>query len=69
MAFNRLARAYLAPFDPPRTVADVAGLYQRRLLGEIWGLGPRRISEIEAGLVFAGVVIAHSHPASSRPAT
>ncbi len=56
MAFNRLARAYQARFDPPRTVGDVVRLHRERRLGDIWGLGPRRIGEIEASLVLAGFV-------------
>jgi len=54
-SFNPLARAYDAPFDPPRTVGDVMDLYDRRMLRQIRGLGPRKISEIEATLVFAGL--------------
>ena len=54
-SFNPLARAYDAPFDPPRTVGDVVDLYDRRMLRLIRGLGPRKISEIEATLVFAGL--------------
>src|SRR5215469_9191740 len=54
---NPLARAYEAPFDPPRTVGDVIGLYQAGQLGEIPGLGDRRILEIAAALVFAGLDI------------
>jgi len=55
ITFNTLARAYDAPFDPPSTVADVVGLYQQGQLSQIWGLGPRRIGEIEVSLIFAGV--------------
>ena len=55
VTFNTLARAYDAPFDPPETVGDVVQVYQRGLLSEIWGLGPRRIGEIEVSLIFAGV--------------
>jgi hypothetical protein len=57
VAFNQLARGYDAPFEPPRTVGDVIELHQQRRLGEIGGLGPRRIGEIEASLVFAGLVV------------
>lgn len=53
--FNPLARAYDAPFDPPRTVGDVIGLYRQHKLREIHGVGPRRVSEIEVALVFAGL--------------
>ncbi len=61
MTFNPLARAYDAPFDPPRTVGDVIEMYTRRQLREIRGLGRRRISEIEAALVFAGLDLT-GHP-------
>ncbi len=54
-SFNALARAYDAPFDPPRTVGDMMDLYTRRQLGKIRGLGRRRMSEIETALVFAGL--------------
>lgn len=54
-SFNPLARAYDAPFDPPQTVGDVMDLYAHRMLGQIRGLGPRKISELEAALVFAGL--------------
>ncbi len=68
-AFNPLARAHFAPFDPPRTVADVVELYRRGRLSEISGLGPRRIGEIEVALVFAGLVAGHCQRSSSRPAS
>jgi hypothetical protein len=54
---NPLARAYDAPFGPPQTVRDVIELYQQRKLGQIRGLGPRGISEIEAAFVYAGLDI------------
>jgi hypothetical protein len=54
-SFNPLARAYDAPFAPPRTVGDVIELYNRRQVRKIRGLGRRRLSEIEAALVFAGL--------------
>jgi hypothetical protein len=60
-AFNRLARSYDAPFDPPRTVGDVIELHQQHRLGHIGGLGPRRIGEIEASLIYAGLVIGSHH--------
>jgi hypothetical protein len=52
--FSFLARAYAAPFAPPETVGDVLQLRREHRLGQIGGLGPRRIGEIEVGLVFAG---------------
>lgn len=55
MAFNRLARAERAPFPPPCTVGDVMSLHARGDLRKIGGLGRRHLSEIEAGLVLAGL--------------
>jgi hypothetical protein len=55
MSFNRLARAEGAPFSPPRTVGDVMDLYADGQLRLIGGLGRRRLSEIEAALVLAGL--------------
>ena len=57
VSFNRLARAERAPFPPPRTVGDVMDLYARGQLRKISGLGRRRLSEIEAALVLAGLNI------------
>jgi serine/threonine-protein kinase RsbW len=65
MSFHPLARAYDAPFDPPRTVGDVIGLYTGGQLPKIRGLGRRRISEIEAALVLAGLDITGG-PAATR---
>jgi hypothetical protein len=56
-SFNPLARANGAPFDPPRKVGEVTALCAGDRLREIRGLGRRRISEIEAALVFAGLVV------------
>jgi hypothetical protein len=60
-------RVYDAPFDEPRTVGDVVGLYTRRQLRKIRGIGPRRVSEIEAALVLAGLDLAghQQRPASA----
>ncbi len=55
MALNRLLRAC----DAPQTVGDVVRLCQEGKLSEFWYLGPRRRSEIEAGLVLAGFDISH----------
>ena len=67
---NRLARADgrgvpVAPGGPPATVGDVVRRYREGRLGEIAGLGPRGISEIEAGLVFAGLLLDGSTPVRS----
>ena len=70
-SFNPLARAYDAPFDEPRTVADVMDLCARRELRKIRGVGPRRVSEIEAALVLAGLDLAgqQERPWAGRTAT
>ena len=57
-SFNPLTRADNAPFAEPRTVGDVVDLYARRQLRKIRGIGPRRVSEIEAALVLAGLNLA-----------
>ena len=54
-SFNALTCADAAPFDEPCTVGDVVDLYARGQLRNIRGLGRRRISEIEAALVLAGL--------------
>jgi hypothetical protein len=56
-AFNTLARAESAPFDPPATVGDVITLYRQKRLSQIIGLGPRRIGEIEVSLILAGLTV------------
>jgi len=73
-ALNRLARADgrgvpVAPGGPPATVGDVVRLYRQGRLGEIAGLGARGISEIEAGLVFAGLLLDGSAPVWQQPRT
>lgn len=70
---NRLARAdgrgvEVAPGGPPASVGDVVGRYREGRLGEIAGLGSRGISEIEAGLVFAGLLLDGSTPVRQRRA-
>ena len=65
-AFNQLARGDEAPFDPPRTVGEVVELCQQFRLGAIGGLGPRRIGEIEASLIYAGLIIGQLPPSASR---
>ena len=69
-SFNPLTRAYDAPFAEPRTVGDVVDLCTRRQLRKIRGLGPRRVSEIEAALVLAGLNLAghHKRPRAGRTA-
>ena len=57
MSFNRLKRAD----HPPQTAGDVLDLSRRNQLGEIGGLGPRRIAEISRALHRAGLDPAN-HP-------
>lgn len=70
---NRLARAdgrhgqAVAPCGPPATVGDVVRLCRLGRLAELAGLGARGISEIEAGLVFAGLRLDVSTPAWQQP--
>jgi len=69
---NRLARAdgrgmAVAPGGPPVSVGDVVRRYREGRLGEIAGLGARGISEIEAGLVFAGLLLADRIPVRQSP--
>jgi hypothetical protein len=55
--FHALARAERAPFDPPATVGQVLELLRAGRLGLAGDLGPRRLGEIQAGLVLAGLVV------------
>ena len=71
---NRLARADgrgvpVAPCGPPATVGDVVRLYRQGRLGEIAGLGARSITEIEAGLVLAGLLLDASPAPRRQPHT
>jgi hypothetical protein len=67
-AFNPLIRGCCyAPFDPPRTVGDVADLCTRNQLSEVDGLGPRRISEIALTLAFIGIdLTGHQQTCNTR---
>ena len=69
-SFNPLTRADGAPFAEPRTVGDVVDLCTRSQLRKIRGLGPRRVSEIEAALVLAGLNLAdyYKRPWAGRTA-
>jgi AraC-like DNA-binding protein len=67
-AYRPLALAQGTLLPPPRTVGDVIGLYARRDLRDIRGLGPRRISEIEAALILAGFDLSVCLPPSGPPA-
>jgi hypothetical protein len=55
--FHTLVRAEDAPFEPPGTVGQVVELLRAGRLGQVFGLGPRRLGEIQAGLVLAGLVV------------
>ena len=61
-AFRAVARAEDAPFGPPVTVGQVIELLRQGRLGQANGLGPRRLGEIEVGLVLAGFVISDGAP-------
>ncbi len=60
-AFIPLSWAYMASYEPPRTVGEVARLHREGKLSEIRGLGPRRIGEIELCLILAGLASGHQH--------
>src|SRR5436309_8073 len=62
--FHTLVRAYNAPFDPPATVGQVLELLRARRLGQAFGIGPRRLGEIRAALVLAGLVVGEDTPAT-----
>jgi hypothetical protein len=55
--FHALARAWSAPFDPPATVGQVLALRQAGLLGQVGGIGRRRLGEIDVALVMAGFAL------------
>jgi len=56
---NCLARLLPSPIAGwlARAVGDVVRFYREGRLGQMAGLGPRSLGEIEAGLVFAGLLI------------
>jgi hypothetical protein len=60
--FNALARAECASFSPPAMVGQVLDLWRAGQLGLAAGLGPRRLGEIEAGLVLAGFALTDDTP-------
>jgi len=60
--FHALARAERAPFPRPATVGQVLDLWRAGQLGLAAGLGPRRLGEIEAGLVLAGFALTDASP-------
>jgi hypothetical protein len=67
--FHALARAERAPFARPATVGQVLDLWRAGRLGLAAGIGPRRLGEIEAGLVLAGFSLTEaSPPAQGLPA-
>lgn len=61
-SFNRVARSP----DEPRTVGDIVTLLTEGKLPGIEGLGPKRVGEIEAVLVFLGFnITGHTAPTGS----
>jgi hypothetical protein len=60
--FHALARAERAPFGPPATVGQVLEHLRAGRLGQAAGLGPRRLGEIQAGLVMAGLALSDVTP-------
>ena len=65
--FNTLARAETPLFDLPATVGQVIALLRQKRLSQAAGLGPRRLGEIQAGLVLAGLVIGDSDAKKEPP--
>jgi hypothetical protein len=68
-SFNPLTRAYDAPFDEPRTVGDVIDLCSGDQLGQIRGVGPHRVSEIEAALARLDLTSHRHQPAGQARGT
>jgi hypothetical protein len=62
--FHALARAERAPFARPATVGQVLDLWLTGRLRLAAGLGPRRLGEIEAGLVLAGFALTIANPSA-----
>jgi hypothetical protein len=60
--FHTLVRAEYAPFDPPATVGQVLKMLRAGRLGQVCGLGPRRLGEIRASLVLAGLDLSDDTP-------
>jgi hypothetical protein len=60
--FHALARADRAPFARPDTAGQVLDLWRAGQLGLAAGLGPRRLGEIEVGLVLAGFALTDDTP-------
>jgi len=65
--FHALARAECASFSPPATVGQVLDLWRAGRLGLAAGLGPRRLGEIEAGLVLAGFALRDDAESAQDP--
>jgi hypothetical protein len=67
MALNRLLNG--SSYDQhPETVRDVLAICREGRLGYYRGMGPRRSSEIRAGLVLAGFDISHQASGTGDPA-
>ncbi len=65
--FNTPTRTEGAPFDPPPNIGQVIALLQHKRLSHAAGLGPRRLGEIQAGLVLAGPDIGDSDEKKEPP--
>jgi hypothetical protein len=65
MALNRLLSS---PHEQrPETAGDVVAICREGRLGDYRGMGPRRRSEIQAGLVLAGFDISHQASVTGDP--
>jgi hypothetical protein len=66
-AYRPLVHALAFGAEQTVTVGDVLKLARREQLGEITGIGPIRITEIEDALRAAGFTIHHDHGQSGGP--
>lgn len=65
--FHALARAECASFSRPATVGQVLDLWRAGRLCLAAGLGPRRLGEIEVGLVLAGFALRGATESAQSP--
>jgi hypothetical protein len=65
-AYQPLIRALSLGAEHTITVDDVLKLARREQLGEITGIGPTRITEIENALRATGFAIRHDHRQPGR---
>jgi hypothetical protein len=61
---STLIRAEYAPLDTPATIGQLLGLLRAGRLGRVPGIGPRRLGEIRAGLVLAGLDLGEQIPSA-----